>query len=167
MFIAVRRAHAAGQDEIDAGLRELLSVDSTVVRAHQHAAGARRDSADTGAGTNDKNVVPGEPADHAIGRCRGGLTTKIHALPDQKQRRKDKGSAGSRLPAFDVGTYKKRNTVERGFNRLKQWRAIATRYDKYAVTYLGGVTLAATITVRLSQALAGQGVTPRTSARPP
>ena len=33
---------------IRAGLRELLSVDSTVVRAHQHAAGARRDSADTG-----------------------------------------------------------------------------------------------------------------------
>jgi transposase len=27
------------------------------------------------------------------------------------------------------------NTVERGFNRLKQWRGIATRYDKYALTY--------------------------------
>ncbi len=50
MFTAVRRAQAVGDDEIDAGLRELLSVDSTVVRAHQHAAGARRDSADTGGG---------------------------------------------------------------------------------------------------------------------
>jgi putative transposase len=37
------------------------------------------------------------------------------------------------------------NTVERGFNRLKQWRGIATRYDKYALTFLGGVLLAASI----------------------
>jgi len=29
--------------------------------------------------------------------------------------------------------------------RLKQWRGIATRYDKYALTYLGGVTLAAIV----------------------
>jgi putative transposase len=48
MFTAVRRAQAAGEEQIDAGLRELLAVDSTVVRAHQHAAGARRDSPDTG-----------------------------------------------------------------------------------------------------------------------
>ena len=133
-----------------------------------------------------------EPADHAIGRSRGGLTTKIHALTDQRQapvtirltagqagdnpqlvplldahaaacggnrtsggdvrlladkayshpstraelrcrrvkhtipersdqiaRRKAKGSAGGRPPAFDPGRYRLRNTVERGFNRLK------------------------------------------------
>lgn len=48
MFTAVRRAQALGEEEIDAGLRELLAVDSPVVRAHQHAAGARRDSPDTG-----------------------------------------------------------------------------------------------------------------------
>ena len=41
--------------------------------------------------------------------------------------------------------YLHRNTVERGFNRLKQWRGIATRYDKCALTYLGGVTLAAIV----------------------
>jgi transposase len=35
--------------------------------------------------------------------------------------------------------------LERGFGRLKQWRAIATRYDKYATTYLGGVILACTL----------------------
>ncbi len=35
-----------------------------------------------------------------------------------------------------------RNTVERGFSRLKQWRGIATRYD---LAYLGGVTLAAIV----------------------
>ncbi len=39
--------------------------------------------------------------------------------------------------------YRHRNTVERGFNRLKQWRGIAARYDKHALTYLDGVTLAA------------------------
>jgi transposase len=71
-----------------------------------------------------------------------------HTIPersDQIKRRKAKGSAGGRPPAFDDETYKHRNTVERGFGRLKQWRAIATRYDKYATTYLGGVLLACMI----------------------
>lgn len=71
-----------------------------------------------------------------------------HTLPersDQIERREAKGSAGGRPPAFDVEVYKDRNTVERGFGRLKQWRAIATRYDKYATTYLGGVLLACTL----------------------
>ena len=51
-------------------------------------------------------------------------------------------AARSRLHnAFDAALYGLRNTVERGFNRLKQWRGVATRYDKYALTYLGGVLL--------------------------
>ncbi|MFD8404861.1 transposase [Streptomyces anulatus] len=41
-------------------------VDFTIVRVHQHADGAR------------KGAPSGEPADRAIGRSRGGLTTKIH-----------------------------------------------------------------------------------------
>jgi transposase len=65
---------------------------------------------------------------------------------DQLARRKAKGSAGGRPPAFDPGMYRRRNTVERGFNRIKHWRGVATRYDKYALSYLGGVTLAAIIT---------------------
>lgn len=160
--------------------------------------------------------VPPEPADHALGRSRGGLSTKIHALTDagtrpvtviltagqagdnpqllplldlherqrlpgrrrrfrlladkayshpssrdnlrhrriphtiperqdQKDRRKAKGSAGGRPPTFDPKTYAHRNTVERGFLRLKHWRGIATRYDKHALTYLGGIILAATL----------------------
>jgi transposase len=170
-----------------------------------------------GAESNDK-ALPAEPADHALGRSRGGLTTKIHALTDQatcpvtvlltagqagdnpqlvplldahdaartadgvgkdtfrlladkayshpstrrqlrarriphtipertdqQKRRKDKGSQGGRPPAFDPEIYAERNTVERGFGRLKQWRGIATRYDKYALTYLGGILLAASI----------------------
>ena len=170
-----------------------------------------------GAESNYKNSAIAEPDDHALGRSRGGLTTKIHALTDtatcpvamtltpgqagdnpallplvdgyfgaeataeavgdvrlladkayshpstrtalrkrrikhtiperddQITRRKAKGSAGGRPPSFDREIYKQRNTVERGFNRLKQWRGIATRYDKYALTFLGGVLLAASI----------------------
>ena len=161
-------------------------------------------------------VLPVEPVDRALGRSRGGLSTKIHALTDdhtrpitviltggqagdnpqlvpllelhhrqsppgrtrrfrlladkayshpstrqqlrhrriahtiperqdQKDRRKAKGAKGGRPPGFDQATYAKRNTVERGFLRLKQWRGIATRFDKHALTYLGGVILAATV----------------------
>jgi transposase len=162
-----------------------------------------------GAASND---TISEPEDHAIGRSRGGLSTKIHALvtsgvrpvtvllsagqagdnpyllplldelqrcgrrpehlltdkgyahpctrralrrrriphtiperDDQAKRRKAKGSAGGRPPKFDPALYAQRNSVERGFGRFKQWRGIATRYDKYARTYTGGVLLAATI----------------------
>jgi putative transposase len=71
-----------------------------------------------------------------------------HTIPersDQIDRRKAKGSRGGRPPSFDPATYRQRNSVERGFNRIKHWRGIATRYDKYALTYLGGVTLAAIV----------------------
>jgi putative transposase len=173
---------------------------------------ARRLLVSQGAGSNDTFSAI-EPADHALGRSRGGLTTKIHALSDQWcspvlvllspgqagdnpmlaplietyrsqdghrfrlladkayshpstrvrlrglriphtipersdqiAHRKAKGSHGGRPPAFDPDTYAHRNTVERSFNRLKHWRGIATRYDKYAITFLGGVTLASLIT---------------------
>lgn len=46
---------------------------------------------------------------------------------------------GSRPPAFDREAYKQRNTVERRINRLKQWRGIATRYEKTATIYLAGL----------------------------
>ncbi|MDY7091265.1 MAG: IS5 family transposase [Actinomycetota bacterium] len=58
-----------------------VSVDSTIARAHQHAAGARKDShlqVEPPGGTGD-----GEPADHALGRSRGGLTTKLHLACEQ------------------------------------------------------------------------------------
>jgi transposase len=54
-----------------------VSVDSTIVRAHQHAAGARRDPA-------GQVEPPGaEPVDHALGRSRGGWTTKLHLASEQ------------------------------------------------------------------------------------
>jgi transposase len=67
-----------------------------------------------------------------------------HTIPersDQIARRKAKGSKGGRPPGFDAELYRLRNTVERSFSRFKQWRGLATRYDKYAVTYLCGVLL--------------------------
>nr|WP_185087714.1 IS5 family transposase [Nonomuraea muscovyensis] len=59
-----------------------VSVDSTVTRAHQHAAGARK---------RDLQVEPPggvdvEPADHGLGRSRGGLTTKLHLTVEQGQK---------------------------------------------------------------------------------
>jgi putative transposase len=49
-------------------------------------------------------------------------------------------------PAFDPIAYRKRNIIERAFCRLKDWRAIATRYDKTARNFLAGICLAAAIT---------------------
>jgi hypothetical protein len=56
-----------------------LSIDSTVCRAHQHAAGARKRS--------ELQKEPGgvftEPGDHGLGRSRGGFTTKLHLAVEQ------------------------------------------------------------------------------------
>ena len=76
---------------------------------------------------------------------RRGIKHTIPERDDQIARRKAKGSSGGRPPAFDAAIYKQRNTVERGFNRLKQWRGVAARYDKSALTFLGGVLLASSI----------------------
>lgn len=54
---------------------------------------------------------------------------------DQITRRAAKGSRGGRPPAFDPARYADRNVVERCFNRLKQFRDLATRYAKRAAYY--------------------------------
>ena len=46
---------------------------------------------------------------------------------------------------FDQAAYRQRNQVERFFARIKQFRRMATRYEKLAVHYLAIVTLAATV----------------------
>jgi transposase len=51
------------------------------------------------------------------------------------------GRAGRPL-LIDAGLYAKRNVVERCVNRLKQWRGIATRYEKPAVNYRAMVMIA-------------------------
>jgi transposase len=155
-------------------------LDSTVVRAHQHAAGA-----------------PQKKGDQAIGRSRGGLSTTMHALcgseSDAVDLRSTAGQAGdaevgeelidaldpreglrpaamdkaydstairAKLAAkgidpvippkanrleiivYDKAQYKQRNKVERLFNKLKQFRRVATRYEKLKATFRAFVTLA-------------------------
>lgn len=57
---------------------------------------------------------------------------------DQAANGKRRGSRGG----SHRGAYKLRNTVERCINRLKQWRGLATRYDKTAVMYMAALHLA-------------------------
>jgi transposase len=71
-----------------------------------------------------------------------GIKAVIPVKEDQKKHRRARGSAGGRPPAFDAGCYKERNTVERCFSKLKQFRAVATRYDKREFIYQGTVDLA-------------------------
>jgi putative transposase len=44
---------------------------------------------------------------------------------------------------YDAELYKERNLIERFFNKLKQFRRVATRYDKLLVNFMGFVKLAA------------------------
>jgi putative transposase len=50
-----------------------------------------------------------------------------------------------RLHPFDAVFYKQRNLIERAFCRLKDWRRIATRYDKLAANFASAVAIAAAI----------------------
>jgi transposase len=137
----------------------------------------------------------GTQAQEALGRSRGGFSTKIHARCDRKGRPlgfaltpgeahdtkgfltllrliddrvraliADKGydsddiretlrqariepvipsRSNRRQPvSFDRQAYKERNQIERLFNRLKNWRRVATRYDKSAASFLAFITIA-------------------------
>ena len=46
---------------------------------------------------------------------------------------------------FDRAAYRARNLIERAFCRLKDWRRIATRYDKLAANFASAVAIAATL----------------------
>ncbi|MEP7457501.1 IS5 family transposase [Phyllobacterium sp. SB3] len=158
---------------------EIVMIDSSCVRVHQHAATGKKGDVDDG----------------CMGRSRGGLTTKIHAVVDAEGRpvelmltagqahdskmaepmlgnigrgtilladraydtdalralAKAKG-AWANIPAkrnrkdtfsFSPWVYRQRNLVERFFNKLKQFRAIATRYDKDPLNFLAAIKLAA------------------------
>lgn len=70
------------------------------------------------------------------------IRTVIPERSDQLAHRKRRGRRGGRAPDLDRETYKRRNVIERAFNKAKHWRAVATRYDKSAITYRAGVVLA-------------------------
>jgi transposase len=74
---------------------------------------------------------------------RRGITAVIPEPSDQQAHRARRGSRGGRPPAFDAADYKARNVIERGFNVTKQWRGLATRYDKLAIVYRGAAILRA------------------------
>ena len=52
----------------------------------------------------------------------------------------------SRPIPYDKTAYRCRNRIERMWGRLKDWRRVATRYDKLATNFLSGALLAATFT---------------------
>jgi len=142
-----------------------------------------------------------------MGRSRGGLTTKIHALVDayglpialkltEGQAHDGRSAEGmfdnieagqilladraydsdalrqffsergawanirpmsnrKNVPAFSPFLYRYRNLVERFFNKLKHFRAVATRYDKSPENYLAGIQLAsARIWMRFNESMA-------------
>lgn len=64
-------------------------------------------------------------------------------IPERRDQRARRAARPGRPLAFDAAVYKRRNVVERCMNRLKQWRAVATRYDKRAVNYRAMVVIAA------------------------
>ncbi len=81
-------------------------------------------------------------------KCRKALRRRkiAHTIPerrDQRAQRAAKGAQGGRPPAFDRAAYRRRNVIARCVNRLKQWRAVATRYEKRALNYRAMVVIAA------------------------
>ncbi len=81
-------------------------------------------------------------------KCRQALKRRKirHSIPerrDQRAQRRAKGRRGGRPPAFDRAAYRRRNVMERCVNRLKQWRGIATRYEKRALNYRALVVIGA------------------------
>ena len=77
------------------------------------------------------------------GHCRRrGITATIPEKTDQIRHRAKRGSRGGRPPAFDPERYKQRNTAERCINKLKGFRAVATRYDKRDFMYQATIDVA-------------------------
>lgn len=71
-----------------------------------------------------------------------GIKATIPQPADQIANRQRRGRRGGRPPAFDKDIYKTRNVVERTINKLRETRAVATRYDKREYVYLGTIDVA-------------------------
>ena len=93
-------------------------------------------------------LIEAAPRFDALIADKGYDTNAIRALV---QRRGAKviipSTASRRAPIpYDKEAYRARNLVERLWCRLKDWRRIATRYDKLARNFLSGALIAAMIT---------------------
>ena len=67
-------------------------------------------------------------------------------LKDKRIKAVIPSSAARRTPyPIDHQAYKRRNTIERMFGRLKNWRRIATRYDRLARNYLAALALVSVV----------------------
>lgn len=77
-------------------------------------------------------------------RCRQLLRQRrIPAtIPERSDQRARRAKRPGRPLAFDKTIYVRRNVVERCVNQLKQWRGLATRYEKRAVNYRAMVVIA-------------------------
>jgi putative transposase len=75
----------------------------------------------------------GYDADHLAGRIVDGGAEVV--IPPKRNRKHQR--------FYDTDLYKERNRIERFFNRLKQFRRVATRYDKLLANFMGFVKLAA------------------------
>ena len=81
---------------------------------------------------------------YAHDSCRALLRRRgiPHAIPERRDQKERRAKRGGRPPSFDAGPYRRRNVVERRVGRLKQWRAVATRYEKRAANYRAMVVIA-------------------------
>ena len=91
------------------------------------------------------DAVRGDKA-YSSRAIRGHLRTRgnkavIPEPDDQKGHRKRRGSRGGRPVGLDATDYKNRNVIERHYCHIKQWRGLATRYDKHAIIYRAAVSL--------------------------
>ena len=68
-----------------------------------------------------------------------------HTIPERKDQTERRAGRPGRRPGFDREVYRRRNVVERRVNRLKQWRGVATRYEKRAVNYRAMVVIASLV----------------------
>jgi transposase len=63
-------------------------------------------------------------------RSRRGIKATIAQPDDQRASRQRRGLAGGRPPAFDKAQYRRRSAVERCISKWKQYRAVASRYER-------------------------------------
>ena len=74
-----------------------------------------------------------------------GIKAVIPEPDDQKGHRHRRGSRGGRPVGLDAADYRNRNVIERRYCQIKQWRGLATRYDKHAIVYRAAAVLNAVI----------------------